>query len=328
MHPLHKYPGPLLAKLTEWYGAYYALRLRLHLITYADHQKYGELRINDPTFPITNRSRQAKLCGMDRINSSSTPSRHCTTSIIMSDLENHTTIVSQTSEHHNIFNVLDKNVHRHKRKIIGRCVSERSMRGFEPIMIRHIDTLITQLAHSRKREESTNMTTYCNRFGFDVVADLRFGESLKLQTDPQYRWMIRWLEVAHVRNNTHIQAPTVKWLGLYIPLLIFLIARGDKFNAMVDGLISRRMERGIHSREDFFSLMLDSKNPTTGKATTIEEFTEEVMFFFPAGTYNLLISRPLVRRLTSECRRRYYNHSSLCTPLLSLPLPRLLQTGS
>lgn len=219
-------------------------------------------------------------------------------------------LVTQVSDHHNIFNILDKSVHKHKRKIIGRCVSEKAMREFEPIMIQHIDTLIKQLAGSSKQEKTTNMTTYCKHFGFDVVADLGFGESLKLQMNPQYRWMIRWLEVAHVRNNTHIQGPTVKWFGLDIPLLIFLMIRGDAFISMINGLINRRLERGKHSREDFFSLMLDSKNPTTGKDTTIAEFIEEALFFFPAGTHSPSMRLIISWVLISGLRRRYYNHSS------------------
>ncbi|KAF2802361.1 cytochrome P450 [Mytilinidion resinicola] len=142
--------------------------------------------------------------------------------------------VLRISDHHNIFNVLDKNVHKHKRKIIGRCISEKSMREFEPIMIQHIDTLIKQLAEWSKQEDSTNMTTY------------------------------------------------------------FLMNRGDTFLSMVNGLINRRMERGRHSREDFFSLMLDSKNPETCKDTTIKEFTEDVLFIFPADHEPLVIDSHVI----------------------------------
>ena len=41
LHPLAKYPGPLLAKLTSCYGAYWASRGVLHLNMLQNHQKYG-----------------------------------------------------------------------------------------------------------------------------------------------------------------------------------------------------------------------------------------------------------------------------------------------
>lgn len=40
-HPLRKYPGPLIARMTDWYGAFYALQKSLHIVTYEDHQRYG-----------------------------------------------------------------------------------------------------------------------------------------------------------------------------------------------------------------------------------------------------------------------------------------------
>lgn len=52
-HPLAKYPGPLLAKLTNLYGAYHALRGDLHLDMQQCHEEYGMgLSKIDHTFPI------------------------------------------------------------------------------------------------------------------------------------------------------------------------------------------------------------------------------------------------------------------------------------
>ena len=40
-HPLAKYPGPLLCKLTKFHLAYFALGGKQHLYYYELHQKYG-----------------------------------------------------------------------------------------------------------------------------------------------------------------------------------------------------------------------------------------------------------------------------------------------
>ncbi|RDA90817.1 hypothetical protein CP533_0503 [Ophiocordyceps camponoti-saundersi (nom. inval.)] len=42
LHPLSRYPGPFVAKLTDAYGGYSAARERLHLDTYQNFQKYGK----------------------------------------------------------------------------------------------------------------------------------------------------------------------------------------------------------------------------------------------------------------------------------------------
>lgn len=41
-HPLRHHPGPLLAKLTGGYGAFYVWRKCFHLVTLRLHQEHGE----------------------------------------------------------------------------------------------------------------------------------------------------------------------------------------------------------------------------------------------------------------------------------------------
>lgn len=41
-HPLAKYPGPLLGKITGLYGAYHAWKGDLHLDIWRCHLKYGK----------------------------------------------------------------------------------------------------------------------------------------------------------------------------------------------------------------------------------------------------------------------------------------------
>lgn len=41
LHPLQRFPGPFLAKFTDGYIGYQAVRKRLHLATYDCHAKYG-----------------------------------------------------------------------------------------------------------------------------------------------------------------------------------------------------------------------------------------------------------------------------------------------
>ena len=46
LHPCSKCPGPLLAKLTDWYGTCYATIGDLHVNIWQCHQKYGKHSIS------------------------------------------------------------------------------------------------------------------------------------------------------------------------------------------------------------------------------------------------------------------------------------------
>lgn len=41
LHPLAKYPGPFLAKITSWYPTYFAVTGSMHLDIQRCHDKYG-----------------------------------------------------------------------------------------------------------------------------------------------------------------------------------------------------------------------------------------------------------------------------------------------
>lgn len=48
-------------------------------------------------------------------------------------------LTRQTNSTFNIFNALDKDIHRRKRRLVGHAIIERAMRSFEATMTQQID---------------------------------------------------------------------------------------------------------------------------------------------------------------------------------------------
>ncbi|KAF2826296.1 para-aminobenzoate synthase [Ophiobolus disseminans] len=103
LHPLHAYPGPFVAKFTDWYGAYHALFRRLHFVTYRNHEKYGTVFRQGP----------------NRLGFNSSQALH---DIYQDErlFKSRAYLVSQPlPDTYNLFNVIDESLHRRKRRLIG-----------------------------------------------------------------------------------------------------------------------------------------------------------------------------------------------------------------
>jgi len=57
-HPLAKYPGPFLAKITDWHQVYHAYRGDRHLEFWRAHEKYG--KITHSSLPLPTISKDAR----------------------------------------------------------------------------------------------------------------------------------------------------------------------------------------------------------------------------------------------------------------------------
>ncbi|KAK7942406.1 uncharacterized protein PG986_011519 [Apiospora aurea] len=238
------YPGPFLAKFTGAYGGYHAVKKRLHLATYDGHRKY-DIYLN----PATNKAQIY---------------RH-----------------SQFNPQHNIFGTLDKERHRQKRKVYGRMLSERSLRVFEPTMIREIDTFLDQLAGSGRGGEPVNMTPLCERLTADVAGELVFGQPLRTQTETANRVFPRAMLSMNFLVSLFVTWPA---LSTTWPLLRRLNREnGAVFQSIVRKIIAARMKLPQDAKHDFYSICADSTYSKEEEGLGKSELWAEAVFIIPAA---------------------------------------------
>jgi cytochrome P450 len=192
---------------------------------------------------------------------------------------------------YNLFNVIDKGLHRTKRRLIGQGVNEKAMRDFEPLMAKHVDTFVRGLAQfTGSQSTPVDMTERCRWLGLDVIGELGFGTNLNLQEDSKNRFMVRGLETSNFRINLYIQYPLLKKCGMELLLFPYIATSQMKYYKMLRELIISRRNEDKHARKDLYSFVVDLKDPETGEGMRLRDIWTEAAFFMPAGTRPFLLS--------------------------------------
>jgi cytochrome P450 len=121
--------------------------------------------------------------------------------------------------------VVDKNIHRTKRRIVGQGLTDRATRQFEPVMLQQISTFLTKLLRASEEGKTVDMSDACKLLGFDISVELGFGYVLQLQFSEANRWIVDAISTSNWRINLYIQWPTLKKLRLENLLFSILLPR-------------------------------------------------------------------------------------------------------
>ncbi|KAI1662176.1 cytochrome P450 [Daldinia decipiens] len=298
-HPLRKYPGPFLAKLSGIYTGFYALLRRLHLTTYLDQKKYGGPVLRHGPNKLVFNSVEAlqDIYNNERVTKS------------------HVYELTMRSGKPSIFSTIDKQQHRLKRKLIGQAVNDKATRVFEPTMIEQVDIFIEQLMASSQDSNPVDMTERCKWLGMDIVGLLAFGFALNMQTDPTYRFVTSGLSVETYQMNSIMQWPLLNTIGFHHLLLLVGYGQRVKYLRALQTMISTRLSQEKHAKNDLYSSVADHLDNAADGITT-SELWSEALFFFPAAgdTTTTALSalffylsryREVYKKLADEIRRSF-----------------------
>ncbi|KAM7213830.1 Cytochrome P450 [Rhypophila decipiens] len=269
-HPLSKYSGPSIAKVSDVYGGFYALLMRLHLVTYRDHIRYGLVMRHGPNKLVFNSAAALQdIYNNDRITKS------------------HVYLLTVNSPGvYSIFNAIDKHQHRIRRKLIGQAVTERSMRAFEPTMTSQINIFLKRLlicSRARSPPQPVNMTEICKRLGIDIVGLLAFGYRLNTQTRGKYQFILKGLKAGNYKSNSFMQFPLLKKLRIDSLLHVLSVAQRTRYMSMMETMISSRLAQDTHAHNDLYSFVAHDIDTGGGGGIRVGQLWTEALFFFPAG---------------------------------------------
>lgn len=262
LHPLRRYPGPILAKLTAWYAGYHAIKCDLHLEVAENHKNYGTVVRLAPNRLVFN-----------------------TVTALRDIYQNEHVLKSYTYQstakdyRANLLTDRDPKSHSARRRLIGQAITERTMRSFAPTMIEQIDHYLALILAS---PGAVNMTERTRLLAMDVVGRLAFGYDLGMQKRPDNHFVIKTMGWSHHRFNIYHH---LYFLSRIEPtqLINYLQkeTRGKYWN-LLQTMIKTRMAQDKYQQADLYSFIVDEMDaqPDTLNAGTM---WAEAHFFMAAG---------------------------------------------
>lgn len=316
-HPLAKYPGPFLGKITQAYDVYHAYIGDKHILFYHLHAKYGpvvrfapnSLSINDPA--------ALKAIYSHGANVQKAEFYKC----FRAAPQAISTLLATEKAHH-----------ARKRRVMGQAFSDGAMKGMEQYVLGHVEDLVNRVGEVVEKESAgegekngkgdwskpLDMAAWCNWLVFDIMGDLVFGKSFgTLGERVENRRGIFLLGRAARRNYVVAAMPALLYTGLekVLPILRGLYLDRCQYLAFGKKQVMDVMERQKRGegkgRKDIFSFLLTAKDPETGEGMPMPELWMEGNTLIVAGSdttsttlaatlYYLLHNTHALRKLEAE----------------------------
>lgn len=273
-HPLAKYPGPFLAKITNFYGAYYNGRGELHIQTEKGFKKYG---------PVIRQGPNKLMFQSETALMTIYQSKHD-----IQKSQGYTSMVPAPGAW-NTFTAVDREYARFRRRILGHGFADHRIREFEPIIIHHAKMFVKRLISSPDPESAGkwskvwNMTENCRHMAYDIMGEFGFGQTFGLQTSEENHFIIDAIHVAVARAGVYVQYPQLQKWNLDKIFYINAWKMRSKFFELMGRMVHERVAEGKHAKKDLFSFVIDVKDPETGRSLTETELAAESRFLLIAG---------------------------------------------
>ncbi|KAL5119058.1 hypothetical protein ACEQ8H_002982 [Pleosporales sp. CAS-2024a] len=284
-HPYAKYPGPVLAKVTDLYAGYHAWKGDIHLDMWRCHQVYG-----DKVRYAPNRLNINTVTGLKNIYRDGKP-------YLKSKL--YSAMVHQAT---NTLTVRDRKDHGRRRRVIQQGLSDSTLRAFEPhmyeIINRFCDRMIQTAEEEAKAKDagqaqnalqdekwnaSRNMSEWCNYLAFDLMATFIFSGKYNMLEREQYRYVVQCIEQSNIRVSSILQAPILKAFRMDKLLFPRAIVARNMFLGFVGKLLRDTKKNDRSQRKDLFEMLSHARDPESGKGFTPEEIVAESVTLVVAG---------------------------------------------
>jgi cytochrome P450 len=217
--------------------------------------------------------------------------------------------------------------------------SERALRDAEPLIAANAQKLCNKLSKAvlgsatKKGEWSKgfDLLTWVSYYGYDFISDLSFGRSFELLDHETHRYVPSTLKSAsqflYYVGYLPFAALVRPLMGTPVQGLFPGQSAKDslKYTQLANGRLAARIEeektrkKGGEvggGRKDVFHYLLNSKDPSTGRAFTVEELQADTSVLIAAGSDGVTVTvcalffyalqhPAILKKLTAEIRTAF-----------------------
>ncbi|KAI9466330.1 high nitrogen upregulated cytochrome P450 monooxygenase 2 [Lactarius psammicola] len=265
-HPLAKYPGPTIAKMSKLWAAYLNATGDRHRDYKSLHDRYGDVvRVGPNELSIRDSLLIHPILGQGGLPKGPA----------WEGWDGPPMLIAQC----------DPILHMHQRKPWNRAFSSMAMKEYEIIVAKRIRQLVGCLEDMIQRSDQranavVDMAEWLKYFSTDLMGDIAFGggfEIMKAGRDIDGLWTLLesgvWYVPTQVPSLCHVTCPsissTLSHVPYVIPLLITIIGEKSvlaRFRAFCKERVLERLRMGADRKDLFYYLsgeeMPDSERPS------------------------------------------------------------------
>ncbi|KAJ3550039.1 hypothetical protein NM208_g207 [Fusarium decemcellulare] len=302
LHPLRKFPGPLLMRATRWPYLYKVVAGTLPFDMLDLHNQYGDVvRVAPNELAFFDEKTWKDIMG----HRTQGRSEFAKPLFFYNPTNGPTNIVSSTGPEHAML-----------RRQLAPGFSEKSLRSQQPIIMRYIDLLMLRL-HERCKYGNVDLMSWYNFTTFDIIGDLTFGESFQCLEKSDYNPWVRNIFALVKVNCVMQQCAHFPWLRkLLANILSSPVARSQQscHRESTRHKLLRRIELGKNQeRPDLIEGLLKKKDEwnistsyiTKNAGVLIVAGSESSATGLSGITYLLAKNPESLRKLTEEIRSSF-----------------------
>ena len=274
-HPLAKYPGPFLARFTDWYSVYHAFKGDRHVDFHKLHETYGPVVRYGPHRIAMNSNTALKEVYHVRSNSQKSQ---------------FFTVFAHFFKVQMIMTTLDKEEHAFKRRIAAEALTPAALKGMEPLVLRNTRVFCEKMLddpkdRSKRWNSARNMSEWCGYLVNDIMGDITFHRNWNMLGSDENRELIKVLNQGVGGLNMMGHMPGV--LKLKLDKILFRSATEStyKYERLTEEQTAWRFaQEGKIQERDIFGSLMAAHDKETNRSLTKEELVAEAGLFIIAGS--------------------------------------------